>query len=44
MGYPDPDTFRAAYEALAAFHDAIWERTGIAPDHTVLGGFSMDRS
>ena len=22
VGYPDPDTFRAAYEALAAFHDA----------------------
>jgi phospholipase/carboxylesterase len=41
VGYPDPDTFRAAYEALAAFHDAQWERTGTTPERTVLGGFSM---
>jgi phospholipase/carboxylesterase len=41
VGYPDPDTFRAAYSELAAFHDALWERTGVGPDRTVLGGFSM---
>ena len=41
VGFPDPDTFRAAYDALAAFHDELWERTGIAPSRTVLGGFSM---
>jgi phospholipase/carboxylesterase len=41
VGYPDPDTFRAAYDALAAFHDGLWERTGIGPERTVLGGFSM---
>ena len=41
VGYPDPDTFHAAYRKLAAFHDALWERTGIAPENTVLGGFSM---
>ena len=41
VGYPDPDTFRAAYADLAAFHDELWERTGIAPARTVLGGFSM---
>src|SRR5918994_338109 len=41
VGYPDPDTFRAAYAALAAFHDELWERTGIAPADTVFGGFSM---
>jgi phospholipase/carboxylesterase len=41
VGHPDPDTFHAAYDALAAFHDALWERTGIAPASTVLGGFSM---
>jgi len=41
VGYPDPDTFRAAYRELASFHDALWERTGIAPERTVLGGFSM---
>ena len=41
VGYPDPATFRAAYEQLATFHDALWERTGIGPERTVLGGFSM---
>jgi phospholipase/carboxylesterase len=41
VGYPDPETFAAAYAALAAFHDELWERTGIAPGRTVLGGFSM---
>jgi phospholipase/carboxylesterase len=41
VGYPDPDTFRAAYSALASFHDELWERTGLEPSQTVLGGFSM---
>jgi len=41
VGYPDPDTFRAAYDRLAAFHDELWERTGLAPEQTVFGGFSM---
>jgi phospholipase/carboxylesterase len=41
VGYPDPDTFRRAYTGLSAFHDEVWERTGIAPERTVLGGFSM---
>jgi phospholipase/carboxylesterase len=41
VGYPDPDSFRAAYAELAAFHDGLWERTGLGPDRTVLGGFSM---
>ena len=41
VGYPDPETFFAAYRALASFHDAVWERTGLAPERTVLGGFSM---
>jgi phospholipase/carboxylesterase len=41
VGYPDPDTFRRAYESLADFHDEIWERTGLASADTVLGGFSM---
>src|SRR3954454_9804106 len=41
VGYPDPATFQAAFDALAAFHDELWERTGIAPERTVLGGFSM---
>jgi phospholipase/carboxylesterase len=41
VGYPDPDTFHAAYDQLATFHDATWERTGVTPARTVLGGFSM---
>jgi phospholipase/carboxylesterase len=41
VGYPDPDTFHAAFGALAAFHDELWESTGIAPERTVFGGFSM---
>src|SRR5438477_12919291 len=41
VGHPDPDTFRRAYAELAAFHDETWARTGVGPEHTVLGGFSM---
>jgi phospholipase/carboxylesterase len=41
VGYPDPDTFHAAYRELASFHDELWQRTGVAPERTVLGGFSM---
>jgi phospholipase/carboxylesterase len=41
VGYPDPETFHAAYRRLAAFHDALWERTGVGRERTVLGGFSM---
>jgi len=41
VGYPDPDSFRAAYAELATFHDLLWEQTGVGPERTVLGGFSM---
>jgi len=41
VGYPDPDTFAAAYAELAGLHDELWERTGVGPERTVLGGFSM---
>jgi phospholipase/carboxylesterase len=41
VGYPDPDTFWAAYRALGTFHDEVWERTGLTPEQTVFGGFSM---
>jgi phospholipase/carboxylesterase len=41
VGYPDPETFWAAYRALGAFHDELWERTGLTPEQTVFGGFSM---
>src|SRR4051794_19053157 len=41
VGYPDPDSFHTAFDALAAFHDELWQRTGIGPERTVFGGFSM---
>jgi phospholipase/carboxylesterase len=41
VGFPDTDTFRASYDLLSRFHDELWERTGLAPAQTVLGGFSM---
>ena len=41
VGYPDPETFRMAFAALAEFHDELWERTDLGPERTVLGGFSM---
>jgi phospholipase/carboxylesterase len=41
VGYPDPETFEAARAALADLHDRLWEETGIGPERTVLGGFSM---
>jgi phospholipase/carboxylesterase len=41
VGFPDPDTFAAAASALADFHDELFARTGLGPERTVLGGFSM---
>jgi phospholipase/carboxylesterase len=41
VGYPDHDTFQATRAALAELHDGLWEKTGIEPSRTVLGGFSM---
>jgi phospholipase/carboxylesterase len=41
VGYPDPVTFHEAYSQLAELHDELWERTGVGPERTVLGGFSM---
>jgi phospholipase/carboxylesterase len=41
VGTPDPQTFRAAFAQLAELHDALWAATGLGPERTVLGGFSM---
>jgi phospholipase/carboxylesterase len=41
VGYPDPETFLAAREALGALHDHLWEESGVGPEATVLAGFSM---
>jgi phospholipase/carboxylesterase len=41
VGFPEPETFHAAHLALSELHDELWERTGLGPRDTVLGGFSM---
>ncbi|MCX6389432.1 MAG: phospholipase [Solirubrobacterales bacterium] len=41
VGHPDPASFAIAYQQLSDFHEQIWQETGIAPDRTILGGFSM---
>jgi phospholipase/carboxylesterase len=41
VGFPDRDTFDAARATLAQLHDRLWEETGVGPERTVLGGFSM---
>jgi phospholipase/carboxylesterase len=41
VGHPDPATFHAACRALGGLYDELWERTGIGPQRTILGGFSM---
>ncbi len=41
VGHPDSETFFSSFELLGDLHDELWEQTGIAPAHTVLGGFSM---
>jgi len=41
VGHPDRDSFDASRRALAELHDALWEQTGLGPERTVLGGFSM---
>jgi len=37
----DYDSFHAARAALAELHDRLWEESGVGPERTVLGGFSM---
>ena len=41
VGYPDPETFHATYPQVAAWLDGLLAEHGIAPDRTVLGGFSQ---
>jgi phospholipase/carboxylesterase len=41
VGYPDRASFDATRAALADLHDRLWEETGVGPEQTVLGGFSM---
>jgi len=41
VGYPDPETFHATYPQLATWLDGLLSEHGIAPERTVLGGFSQ---
>lgn len=41
VGYPDPATFHASYEALTGFVDGLLDEREIAWADTVVGGFSM---
>ncbi len=41
VGYPDPETFHAAYRRVSAWLDALAEETGIPPERTLIGGFSQ---
>ena len=41
VGYPDPQSFHQSYQRLCEFHDWLWDQTGLGPDRTILGGFSM---
>jgi phospholipase/carboxylesterase len=41
VGVPDPVTFHSAFDQLAALHDELGRRYAVAPDRTLLAGFSM---
>ncbi|GAC1325706.1 MAG: alpha/beta fold hydrolase [Thermoleophilaceae bacterium] len=41
IGFPDPDTFLATFERLAAWFDALPDATGVPLERTVVGGFSQ---
>jgi phospholipase/carboxylesterase len=41
IGYPDPATFLPTFQAVSNWLDALGVETGLAPERTVLGGFSQ---
>jgi phospholipase/carboxylesterase len=41
IGFPDPSTFTETFAQASSWLDAVAEETGIAPERTVLGGFSQ---
>ena len=41
VGYPDPETFHATYGQVTSWLDGLLAEHSIAPEKTVLGGFSM---
>jgi phospholipase/carboxylesterase len=41
IGYPDPATFSSTFARVSSWLEALQAETGLAPDRTVLGGFSQ---
>lgn len=41
VGYPDPETFHSTYPQVTSWLDELLSEHGIAPERTVLGGFSQ---
>ncbi len=41
IGFPDADTFLPTYELASSWLDGLQAETGIQPERTVIGGFSM---
>ncbi|HLY35837.1 MAG TPA: phospholipase [Candidatus Limnocylindria bacterium] len=41
VGSPDRETFGASLGQLGELLDELWQRTGLGPESTVLGGFSQ---
>jgi phospholipase/carboxylesterase len=41
IGSPDPETFLPTYELASSWLDGLQAETGIPPERTVIGGFSM---
>ena len=41
VGYPDPETFNSTYPELSSWLSDLLAEHGIAPERTVLGGFSQ---
>jgi phospholipase/carboxylesterase len=41
VGFPHAETFLPTLKMLNAFHDSLYERTGVGPERTILGGFSQ---
>jgi phospholipase/carboxylesterase len=41
IGFPDPETFLPTYELASSWLDGLQGETGIPPERTVIGGFSM---
>ena len=41
IGYPDPGTFTETFALAASWLDDLADEAGVAPERTVLGGFSQ---